>query len=108
MNVIILRAMSFKNKSAFYKSIGKNGENLKENSFVNVPKHWKDSQDWKKTTQEMIEIQKVERNWFGSPVNMSIAFGNVLTACDHFSNKKDYKLPRDTRKRKIWRRRHEL
>ena len=81
----------FKNKSAFYKSMRQEmEENLRKKiALCERAEALKDSQDWKNTTQEMIEIQKewkeiglVPRKYVDS------IWKRFITACDYFFEQK--------------------
>lgn len=81
----------FKNKSAFYKSMRQEmEENLqKKIALCERAEALKDSQDWKNTTREMIEIQKewkeiglVPRKYVDS------IWKRFITACDYFFEQK--------------------
>ena len=67
----------------------------------------KDSKDWKQTTKEMIDIQKEWKEIGPVPrKHVDSIWQRFIGACDHFFEQKNYKPPRDTkRRRKIWRKR---
>jgi len=81
----------FRNKNDFYKSMhGEMEENLKKKiALCERAEALKDSQDWKKTTQEMISIQKewktigiVPRKYVDS------TWKRFISACDYFFEQK--------------------
>lgn len=81
----------FRNKNDFYKSMhGEMEENLKKKvALCERAEALKDSQDWKKTTQEMISIQKewktigiVPRKYVDS------TWKRFIAACDYFFEQK--------------------
>lgn len=81
----------FKNKSAFYKSMRQEmEENLqKKIALCERAEALKDSQDWKKTTQEMIEIQKEWKEIGLVPrKHVDSIWKRFITACDHFFEQK--------------------
>lgn len=81
----------FRNKNEFYKSLrGEMEENLKKKTALcERAEALKDSQDWKKTTQDLIEIQK-EWKTIGIVPHKYVdsIWKRFITACDYFFEQK--------------------
>lgn len=81
----------FRNKNDFYKSMhGEMEENLKKKiALCERAEALKDSQDWKKTTQDMIAIQ---REWKTIGIvprkNVNSTWKRFISACDYFFEQK--------------------
>lgn len=81
----------FKNKNDYYKSLREDMEtNLqKKLTLCERAEGLKDNQDWKKTTQEMIEIQKEWKEIGMIPRrHVDTTWKRFITACDHFFEQK--------------------
>src|SRR5690554_6364467 len=81
----------FKNKNEYYKSLrGEMDDNLKKKiELCERAEALKDSTDWKKTTQDMIEIQR-EWNTIGiiPRKHVDSVWKRFITACDYFFEQK--------------------
>jgi hypothetical protein len=81
----------FKGKSEFFKSLrGDMDENLKKKTALcERAEALKDSQDWRKTSQEMVEIQK-EWKKIGTVPNKYVdsIWKRFIAACDYFFEQK--------------------
>ena len=81
----------FKNKNDYYKSLrGEMDDNLKKKiELCERAEAMKDSTDWKKTTQDMIEIQ---RQWKTIGIiprkHVDSVWKRFITACDYFFEQK--------------------
>ena len=83
--------MFFKSKNNFYKSLrGEMEENLKKKTILcERAEEMKDSRDWKKTTQDMIEIQKEWKSIGIVPYKyVDSIWKRFITACDYFFEQK--------------------
>lgn len=81
----------FRSKNDFYKSLrNEMEENLqKKMALCERAEEMKESQDWKKTTQEMIEIQKEWKNIGIVPHKyVDTIWKRFITACDYFFEQK--------------------
>jgi len=81
----------FRSKNEFYKSLrNEMEENLrKKTALCERAEALKDSQDWKKTTQEMIEIQKEWKSIGIVPHKyVDTIWKRFITACDYFFEQK--------------------
>lgn len=81
----------FRSKNDFYKSLrNEMEENLrKKNELCERAEAMKESQDWKKTTQEMIEIQKEWKSIGIVPHKyVDAIWKRFITACDYFFEQK--------------------
>lgn len=81
----------FKNKNEYYKSMREEmEENLqKKIALCERAEALKDSQDWKKTTQEMIDIQKEWKSIGIVPRKyVDTTWKRFIAACDHFFEQK--------------------
>jgi|AGTN01.3.fsa_nt_gi AAA ATPase containing von Willebrand factor type A (vWA) domain len=81
----------FKTKNDFYKSLrGEMDENLKKKiALCERAEAMKDSQDWKKTTQDMIDIQKEWKSIGIVPHKyVDSVWKRFITACDSFFEQK--------------------
>ena len=81
----------FRSKNEFYKSLrNEMEENLrKKTALCERAEALKDSQDWKKTTQEMIEIQKEWKSIGIVPHKyVDSIWKRFITACDYFFEQK--------------------
>lgn len=81
----------FKNKNDYYKSLrGEMDENLKKKiELCERAEAMKNSTDWKKTTQDMIDIQ---REWKSVGIiprkHVDVVWKRFITACDYFFEQK--------------------
>ena len=81
----------FKTKNDFYKSLrGEMEENLRKKiALCERAEEMKDSQDWKKTTQDMIDIQKEWKSIGIVPHKyVDTIWKRFITACDFFFEQK--------------------
>ena len=81
----------FRSKNDYYKSLrDEMEENLKKKiALCERAEELKDSQDWRKTTQEMIQLQKDWKNIGVIPHKyMDSTWKRFISACDHFFEQK--------------------